>query len=97
MHSTVTALLDATTEWYLNILNKEYFLWCPTGIGSSSLFLIYITELPYCRLNYSKVRMFADNTNSTASAENLDELQHLINKDLKSINQWLLANKLTLI
>ena len=39
--------------------------------------------------------MIADDTNITTSAETFDELQHLVNYDLKNINQWLLANKLT--
>ena len=39
--------------------------------------------------------MLADDTNITTSVETFDELQHLVNYDLKNTNQWLLANKLT--
>lgn len=156
LHSTVTALLDATNDWYMNIdqglltsvvfldlkkafdtvdhtiLLRKLELYGITGIalnwfksylvnrmqccsvdGKLSsprnifcgvpqgsilgplLFLIYINDLPYC-LNYSKARMFADDTNISTSAETLDELQSLVNKDLDCINSWLLANKLTL-
>ena len=39
--------------------------------------------------------MFAHDTNIPTSAATFDELQHSVNYDLKNINQWLLANKLT--
>ena len=49
------------------------------------LFIIYINHLPYC-LNYSKARMFDDDTNITTTAETLDELKFLVNRDLNCIN-----------
>ena len=39
--------------------------------------------------------MFADDRNITTSVETFDELHHLVNYDLKNINQWLLADKFT--
>ena len=40
--------------------------------------------------------MFADDTNISASAESVDELEEKLNTDLSNIYQWLVANKLTL-
>jgi hypothetical protein len=40
--------------------------------------------------------MFADDNNTSASAESVDELEEKLNADLSNIYQWLVANKLTL-
>jgi hypothetical protein len=40
--------------------------------------------------------MFADDTNISASAESVGELEEKLNTDLSNIYQWLVANKLTL-
>ena len=58
------------------------------------LFITYINDLPCC-LNYSKARISADDSNIKTTAETLDELKFLVNKDLDCINFCLLANKLT--
>ncbi|CAB4027257.1 Hypothetical predicted protein, partial [Paramuricea clavata] len=44
----------------------------------------------------AKPSMFADDTNISASAESVDELEDKVNTDLSNIYQWLVANKLTL-
>ena len=60
------------------------------------LFTIYINDLPSCNL-FSKPRMHADDTAlSTSSAEDPYELKHKMNYDMKLIQSWLTANKLTL-
>ena len=59
------------------------------------LFLIYINDLLYC-LKLSKARMYADDTNITVSAETLDDLETLANRELENIRKWLIANKLTI-
>ena len=59
------------------------------------LFLIYINDLP----NISKTLkffLFADDTNIYYEADNLRELERIVNKELKSLNQWLNVNRLAL-
>ena len=59
------------------------------------LFLIYINDLPNC-LNVGSPRMYADDTNVTFSAATIPDLESQINSDLKYIDRWLKANKLSL-
>ena len=63
------------------------------------LFLIYINDLNACIL-FSTIRHFADDTNllhivDRSKTRNRNPLRKL-NIDLKSLNQWLLANKISL-
>ena len=46
------------------------------------LFLVYINDLPNC-LNSSTPRMFADDTNISYSADSLEQLQNVMNSELK--------------
>ena len=59
------------------------------------LFLIYINDLPNC-LKHSNPRMFADDTNITTSSKSITKLVQFVNTDLDNLNDWLLANKLSL-
>ena len=59
------------------------------------LFLIYINDLPNC-LSLGSPRMYADDTNVTFAASDMLGLETQINTELKSINFWLRANKLSL-
>ena len=156
LHSTVTALLDATNEWYFNIdhgntnvvvfldlakpfdtvsheilLNKlelygirgltlNWFksylsdrdqvcvvhgyiseppiISCGVPQGSilePPLFLIYINYLPEC-LTYATAHMFADDTTITNSHKSMARLHREINHDLNNLQNWLLANQLSL-
>ena len=156
LHSTATALLDATNNWYLNIddgkINAVLFLalkkafdtvdhtillqklkhygiynttlkWfesylsgrkqittiesstsvpcnikCGVPQGSNLgplLFLIYINDLPNCKLT-AKTRLYADDSNLTFSAKSVNEVQKVMNQDLGEVSTWLGANKLTL-
>lgn len=59
------------------------------------LFLIYINDLPNC-LERTTARLFADDTNITASGKSIEEAEVALNYDLHNIKEWLLANKLCL-
>ena len=59
------------------------------------LFLVYINDLPNC-LDLAVPNMFADDTNVSLSADNLNDLQITINSELHNLNSWLKANKLSL-
>ena len=50
---------------------------------------------PMCRSRYVG-RHVADDTNITVAADSLTELESKINLDLKNLNRWLLANRLSL-
>ena len=85
MHSTLTALLEATNDWYLNIDNGLLFSFgVPQGsVLGSLLFLIYINDLKVCPLS-SYARMYANDTCLTASATDPEMLQFKLNNDLES-------------
>ena len=155
-HSTASALLDCTNDWYLNmdrklfnlvvfidlkkafdtvnhdILLEKLLLFGITGSafqllksylsnrtqkceinGSTSkenivkcgvpqgsilgplFFLLYINDLPSC-LNETRPRMFADDTNITASGNCMNDIKSGVNSDLERLRKWLMANKLSL-
>ena len=63
------------------------------------LFLVYINDLHSC-IKHSTIRHFADDTNMLYETDrkkhrNRNPVRNL-NKDLKSLNHWLLANKISL-
>ena len=58
-------------------------------------FLLYINDLPQC-LYKTKPRLFADNTNLTASGDSTTHLEAAVNSDLENLRKWLVANKLSL-
>ena len=58
-------------------------------------FLIYINDHPEC-LNHATPRLFADDTNLTVAGECIQEIESNMNSDLTFINEWLLANRLSL-
>ena len=59
------------------------------------LFLLYINDL-HKSIHNSKVYHFADDTNLLRISTSYKKLQKELNKDLKNLNQWLLANKISL-
>ncbi len=40
--------------------------------------------------------MFADDTSVSYAADSVDELQNVLNSELKSLHHWLIANRLSL-
>ncbi|CAB3997753.1 Hypothetical predicted protein [Paramuricea clavata] len=59
------------------------------------LFSLYINDLPMC-LEYTQASMFADDTNLSCTGRTPAEIEHKLNADLSSVNDWLEANRLTL-
>ena len=66
----------------------------PQGsILGSLFFLLYINDLPQC-LSKTKPRLFADDTNLTASGNSITRLEAAVNSDLENriyVN-WLKTN-----
>ena len=40
--------------------------------------------------------MFADDTSVSYASHSLDEIQNVINSELKNLNSWLIANRVSL-
>ena len=59
------------------------------------LFLIYINDLHNAIL-YSQSYHFADDTNLLNISDSAKKMQKQLNIDLKLLNNWLLANKISL-
>ena len=78
-------------------LSHEKEIHCGRPQGSNLgpfLFLLYINDLPRC-LETSKARLFADDTTLSAAGLTVDEIETKLNH-LINVDQWLIANKLTL-
>ena len=59
------------------------------------LFLLYINDLPNC-LSKSTPILFADDTTVVKSGTNLNDLYRDMNSELSNLENWCLANKLSL-
>ena len=59
------------------------------------LFLVYINDLPNC-LEYAEPRIYADDTHLTFASNNIKDIELYLSQDRANVNQWLIANKLTL-
>ena len=78
-----------------NVFSSERLIKCGVPQGSifgPLLFLLYINDLPHC-LSKTKPRLFADDTNLTASANSVTDLEAAVNSDLENLRKWLIANK----
>ena len=58
-------------------------------------FLLYINDLPEC-LRQTTPRLFADDTNLTATGKTVEEVERAVNSDLEDVKKVLLANKMSL-
>ena len=79
-------------------LSGDQYLTCgiPQGtILGPVLFILYISDLPNCLTNV-QYRMYADDTHLTFSSNNVTHLERALDEDLAKVNEWLIANNLTL-
>ncbi|CAB3998901.1 Hypothetical predicted protein [Paramuricea clavata] len=77
-------------------LEKEIICGIPQGsILGPLLFIMYINDLPSC-LERSTPRMFADDTNLTAIGRTISEAEERASVDMRNVQKWLCANKLSL-
>ena len=59
------------------------------------LFIVYINDL-HSAIKYCSIRHFADDTNLLITNKNIKQLKKQLNLDLRNLNKWLKANKISL-
>jgi hypothetical protein len=81
-----------------NILSRKEKIQCGVSQGSvlgPLLFLLYINDI----FNSSKLTsfiIFADDTNLFYSGKNIEQLELVVNNEIKKISEWFKNNQLTL-
>ena len=79
-----------------NSFSTERLIKCGVPQGSilgPLFFLLYINYLPPC-LNKTKPRLFADDTNLTASGDSITDHEAAANSDLENLRKWLIAKNI---
>ena len=56
---------------------------------------LYKNDLP-CALKCSKVKMYADDTSLAQSANDIKDIDNVMNSELENLKEWLHSNKLSL-
>ena len=59
------------------------------------LFILYVNDLPDCLQN-SNCILFADDTTIYCQSQNINTLYNNMNHELETLNDWFMANKLSL-
>ena len=93
---------QSAVEWFKSYLSDHMQMCTVNGILSDPeqlscgvpqgtvlgplLFLIYIIDLPKC-VKYSSTRMFADDTNLTASGSSIFEIKTILDKDSECLTE----------
>ena len=101
IHSTATALLEATDTWRdrgeINAVIFPNLKKALVTVEGALLFLLDINDLPNC-LSNCEPRMYADDTYLTYAGDNADNIQLHLNPAtyVENVHNWLIANKLTL-
>ena len=70
-----------------NFVSSEHLIKCSVPQGSTLgplLFLLYINDLPQC-LKSTRPRLFADDTNLTASVPSITDIENSVNSDDKTL------------
>jgi hypothetical protein len=92
-------LKDRTQFTYVNNTlsrSKKMYVGVPQGsVLGPLLFLIYVNDIARSVQN-AKTRLFADDTNLFFSGKCIKQLQNEANIALSSLQEWFVANKLTL-